>query len=287
MVKVQDGCDHRCAYCIVPDARGPARSVSTADVVSRVRELARAGAPEVVLTGVNIGRYADETGAADLADLVDAVAATPIARIRLSSIEPLDLRPRLLEALASTGKVVRHLHVPLQAGCDRTLEAMGRGYGTRTFADALDRARIALPGLSVTTDVIAGFPGETEGDFAESLAFVANAGFTRLHVFRYSPRPGTPAADRADQVAPPEKSARAAALRATSERLVTAYALQRVGSTMTACVESISGAWARGTADDSLSVEVAAGDLQQGAVIRVRIDGTDGRGYRGTVLEST
>jgi threonylcarbamoyladenosine tRNA methylthiotransferase MtaB len=286
MVKVQDGCDHRCSYCIVPDARGSARSVPTADVLDRVRMLARAGAPEVVLTGINIGRYDDVRGAHDLASLIEAVASTPISRIHLSSVEPLDLDRRLLDALSATRKVVPHLHVPLQSGCDRTLGVMGRGYSVERYAAALDQARAAIPGVSVTTDVIAGFPGESDRDFAESLAFIESAGLTRLHVFRYSPRAGTPAAVLADQVSPPVKAERAEALRVVSERLLRTHVLARVGTEMSACIERVSGGVARGTGDDSLAVEVVSGSLRQGTVVRVLIDGTDGRGYHGTVLES-
>lgn len=286
MVKVQDGCDHRCTYCIVPEARGLPRSVPTADVLSRVGSLARAGVPEIVLTGINVGRYADPGGAPDLGSLIEAVAATPVGRVRLSSIEPLDLDVRLLDALAATPKVVPHLHVPLQSGCDRTLEEMGRGYTSAQFASVLERARAALPGLAVTSDVIAGFPGESERDFADSLAFVRRCGFARLHVFRYSARAGTPASARSDQVPPAVRSARARALRELSDRLLDAHMASRVGTEMTACIERVSGGRARGTADDSLEVEVAAGELRPGSVVRVRIDGFEGRSYRGTVLES-
>ncbi len=286
MVKVQDGCDRRCTYCIVPDARGLPRSVPSADVLSRVRSLARAGVPEVVLTGINVGRYADPCGVPDLASLVEAIAAVPVGRVRLSSIEPLDLDDRLLGALAAQPKVVPHLHVPLQSGCDRTLDEMGRGYTSGEFASVLRRARAALPGLAVTTDVIAGFPAESERDFAESLAFVESCAFTRLHVFRYSARAGTPAAARADQVPAGVRSARSAALRECSERLLHAHMVSRVGSDVTGCIERISGGRARGTADDSLSFEVAAGALFPGSVVQVRIDGFEGGSYRGTVLES-
>ena len=286
MVKVQDGCSHRCSYCIVPDARGLPRSVPTAEVLERVSALARAGAPEVVLTGVNIGRYVDPAGAPDLAALVAAVADTSIPRVHLSSIEPLDLDERLLGVLSRSSKIVPHLHIPLQSGCDRTLDAMGRGYDSRRFADALRAARVAVPGLSVTTDVIAGFPGETESDFAESLAFVERARFTRLHVFRYSPRAGTPAAARTDQVAPAVKAARARVLRGVSQRVLLEHARSRVGTEITACVERVRGDRAHGTADDSLNVEMFASGLARGQVVRVRIDGGDERGYRGTVLES-
>lgn len=286
MVKVQDGCDSRCAYCIVPDARGVPRSVPTDRVLARVRALAVSGTPEVVLTGVNIGRYRDRSGARDLAALVAAVAETPIGRVHLSSIEPLDLDERLLEVLAGSTKVVPHLHVPLQSGCDRTLAAMGRGYDADRFTRALTAVRAALPSLSVTTDVMAGFPGESDADFAESLAFVRGAGFTRLHVFRYSPRAGTPAAARADQVAPEVKAARAQQLRDLSEELARTRAGARIGDVVVTCIERVRGTAAFGTADDSLSVEVPAAGRVRGEVVRVRIDEADDRGYRGAVLES-
>jgi threonylcarbamoyladenosine tRNA methylthiotransferase MtaB len=286
MVKVQDGCDRRCAYCIVPDARGLPRSVPTAEIVSRVRALAAAGTPEVVLTGVNIGRYHDPGGAADLAALVMAVALTPIPRIRISSIEPLDLDRRLLGVLAGIRKIVPHLHVPLQSGCDRTLKAMGRGYAAARYMEVLEAAREALPGLSVTTDVIAGFPGETDAQFAKSLAFARRAGFARMHVFRYSARTGTPAAARVDQVPPAVRTERARVLREASERMVRAHMKSRVGSTITAVVERVSGSRASGTADDSLRVEMPAAGLIAGQVVEVRIDGIEGRSYRATVLES-
>jgi len=286
MVKVQDGCDRRCAYCIVPDARGVPTSVGTEDIVRRVTSLASGGTPEVVLTGINIGRYRDDTGAPDLASLVERVAATGIGRVRISSIEPLDLDGTLLSALAAEPAVVRHLHVPLQSGCDRTLGEMGRGYTAAEFDAVLDRARAALPGLSLTTDVIVGFPGETDEDFAASMGFVEQAGFTRLHVFRYSPRRGTPAAARVDHVPPDVRSARAEAMRGLSDRLLAAHARSRVGDTTSVCVERIEGGRARGTSNDSLQVGMDAAGLLRGDVVRVRIDGEDGRGFIGTVLES-
>ncbi|HEY5548582.1 MAG TPA: MiaB/RimO family radical SAM methylthiotransferase [Coriobacteriia bacterium] len=286
MVKVQDGCDRRCSYCIVPDARGLPTSVATTSVIRRVAELAASNTPEVVLTGINIGRYRDGDGAPDLAALVGLVAETGIGRVRISSIEPLDLDERLLSALSAEPAVVPHLHVPLQSGCDRTLAEMGRGYDSAHFADILRLARHALPGLSVTTDVIVGFPGETDDDFAASMGFIERAGFTRLHVFRYSPRRGTAAAHRGDQVPPGVRSARADAMRGLSDRLLRAYARTRVGSVTTVCVERTADGRARGTADDSLQVDMPVTGLVRGSVARVRIEGIEGRGLVGTVLES-
>jgi threonylcarbamoyladenosine tRNA methylthiotransferase MtaB len=255
-VKVQDGCDHRCAYCIVPDARGPSLSVPAAEVVERVAALVARGSAEVVLTGVNIGRWADPAGASDLATLVERVAATGVARIRISSIEPLDLTPRLLSTLAALPSVMPHLHVPLQSGSDDVLSAMRRGYTTRDYARALERARTALPGLAVTTDVIAGLPGESDADFADTLAFVEECMFTRLHVFRYSRRSGTPAAGMTGQVPPAVTSRRAAALRALGDRLADAHARSRVGGDVSVLVEKVAGPTAEGTSEDYLSVRL-------------------------------
>jgi len=256
-VKVQDGCDHRCSYCIVPDARGNPVSVPAAAVVGRVAALMAAGTQEVVLTGVNIGRYADAGGGApDLAALVEAVAATGVSRIRISSIEPADLTPVFVATLAAIPAVMPHLHVPLQSGCDRTLQAMGRGYATVDFAAALARARAALPGLAVTTDVIVGFPGETDADFAESLASVEACGFTRLHVFRYSPRPGTPAAAMPDRPDARTVADRARAMRALGERLAGTHARARAGGLAHVLVERVADGVAEGTSEDYLHVRV-------------------------------
>jgi threonylcarbamoyladenosine tRNA methylthiotransferase MtaB len=277
LVKVQDGCDNRCAYCIVPDARGVPRSIPAGQVIDRVVELHGAGTAEVVLTGINIGRY-DDPGARDLAALIERVAETGVRRIRLSSIEPPDLDDRLLGVLAATAAVAPHLHLPLQSGCDSTLAAMGRRYGTGQFAKTVERARAALPGLAVTTDVMAGFPGETDADFEESLEFAAGCGFTKLHVFRYSKRAGTPAAGRSDQVPEHVKSLRAERLRDLSARLERAHRHARAGSTAMLLMEVTRGSQARGTTEDYLRVPAAfkgahAGDLVP-VVLRASDDGT-------------
>lgn len=276
MVKVQDGCDRRCAYCIVPDARGNPVSVPVAEVLARVDALARAGTAEVVLTGVNIGRYRD--GATGLGELVRAIGARGVPRIRISSIEPLDVTDDLLDVLASVSGVMPHLHVPLQSGCDRTLEAMGRGYSAPEYRDAVRRARAALPGLAVTTDVIAGFPGETDRDFEESLAFVEACGFAGLHVFRYSRRRGTPAYAMPGQVPAPVASARARALRDAGARLATSYGESRVGGTAEVLVESLTGRGAVGTSEDHLRVTVPDCDAASGAIVRVRLISKDADG---------
>jgi threonylcarbamoyladenosine tRNA methylthiotransferase MtaB len=281
LVKVQDGCDNRCSYCIVPDARGAPRSVPAAEVVARVAAVHAAGTGEVVLTGINIGRYADGAGAPDLAALVGLVAATGIRRIRISSIEPPDLTDHLLGVLAGTPAVAPHLHVPLQSGCDRTLVAMGRRYGASAYADGLTRARSALPGLAVTTDVMAGFPGESDEDFASSFALVEACGFARLHVFRYSRRAGTAAASAPGQVPAKVSSGRAASLRALSTRLERARELSRAGGRAELLVESVRDGVAHGTTEDYLRIAADLPGARAGDLVAVELAASVGGGLRG------
>lgn len=285
LVKVQDGCDNRCAYCIVPDARGLPRSVAAGDVIARVEDLARAGVAEVVLTGVNLGTYEGGDRASDLAALIERLADTGIARLRLSSIEPPDLTARLLSAMAAAGNVVPHLHVPLQSGCDRTLLAMGRRYDTGAFAGSLARARDAIPAVAVTTDVIAGFPGETDRDAAESLAFIRSCGFAKLHVFRYSKRAGTPAAAAADQVAAPAKADRARALRGLSETLERAYAAGRIGQRAHLLVETVRDGVAFGTTEDHLRIRADVPGARPGDLVCVDLALSDDGSLRGYYVE--
>lgn len=268
-VKVQDGCEARCAYCIVPDARGPAISVPLEDVEAQVRGLVAGGTREVVLTGINLGRYAHE--GADLADLVAAVASAGPGRVRLSSIEPLDLTERLLGALAAAPQVCPHLHVPLQSGSDAVLSAMRRGYTAAGFEAALADARAALPGLAVTTDVIVGFPGESEADFAETVAVCERVGFAKLHVFRYSPRPGTPAAEMPGRVPVAESSRRAAALRGTGDAMRAGYVASRAGASAEVLVETVRGGMASGTTRDYLRVAFLAQGAAPGELADVAL----------------
>ncbi len=282
LVKIQDGCDNRCAYCIVPDARGVPRSVPTADVVARVAALHGEGAAEVVLTGVNIGRYADAQGSRDLAELIAGLAATGVRRIRVSSIEPPDLTDRLLAALADAPAIAPHLHVPLQSGSDRILAAMGRRYDSAAFFNAIARARRALPELAVTTDVIAGFPGEGEDDFAASLDFIAACGFSKLHIFRYSRRAGTPAASSVDQVSPEVTNVRAAILRELSAQLELAHCARRAGARATLLVEQVRDGVACGTTEDHLRGTGRLDGVRPGELVPVIVGcaaGTASRGY--------
>lgn len=194
-IKVQDGCSMRCSYCIVPDARGRQVSRDPAETVAEVERVAASGCREVVLTGIHLGSY--RWGDAALASLVGRVAEVDgISRIRLGSIEPFAVDGELLDGLAACGKFCEHLHMPLQSGDDSTLAAMRRGYTAAQYAAAADAARRTLgPRTHISADLMVGFPGESDEAFERSLAFAAEAGIGRIHVFPFSPRPGTPAAE--------------------------------------------------------------------------------------------
>lgn len=194
-VKVQDGCDNKCTFCITTVARGEGQSRHLGDVVAEIQALAAAGYQEAVLTGVHLGSYGHDFGNdTGLRDLVRAILQhTDIPRLRLSSLEPWDIAPDFF-ALWEDARLLPHLHMPLQSGSDRILKRMARRTSCAAFRELVDAARAAIPDLNLSTDIIVGFPGETEADFQESLDYVREIGFTRLHVFSYSARPGTAAA---------------------------------------------------------------------------------------------
>ena len=214
-VKVQDGCSFSCAFCVIPNVRGASRSRPAAAVLGEVRRRVEQGHPEVVLTGINLGCYRDRPAGFDLARLVREVGATPgLERLRLSSLEVNHLDERLIAAMRETPSVSPHLHVPLQSGDDRVLKAMGRRYTSTTYLRRLARA----DGFNLTADVIVGFPAEDDEAFERTLAVVEEAGLTKVHVFPYSPRPGTKTA-AADTIPTAVKKERSRRLRALSAEL--------------------------------------------------------------------
>jgi len=203
-VKVQDGCDNKCTFCIVTVARGDSRSRPVGQVVAEIQQLVDAGYQEAVLSGVHLGSYGHERGnRRGLYELVRAILRdTGVARLRLSSLEPWDLGPDFFSLWEADARLQPHVHLPLQSGCDETLQRMARRTDQASFRRLVDGARGRIPDLSVTTDVIVGFPGETDAEFDTSIAFVEEMEFAKLHVFRYSPRDHTAAASMPAQVAP-------------------------------------------------------------------------------------
>lgn len=241
-VKIQDGCNNRCTYCIVWKARGPERSVPVDAVLEQVREAHAAGIPEVVLTGVNLGAY-DGTSDADAHVEIDELLRiileeTSIEHVRLSSIEPMDVTDRLLDQMAAhPERVAPFLHLPVQSGSSSVLERMGRPYTADDMLELAARIRAKLPIASLSSDMIVGFPGETDEEFEATLELARAMRFSRIHVFRYSARPGTPAAVMPNQVPPEVMAARSQRLRALASELARRDAHERVGTRERAVIE--------------------------------------------------
>jgi threonylcarbamoyladenosine tRNA methylthiotransferase MtaB len=230
-LKIQDGCNHRCAYCVIPFVRGNSRSLAPDRVVEEVGSLINGGAREIVLSGINLGSYGR-----DLAPRVSLEAVlrrilgeTPLERLRLSSIEPMDVTEDLLRFIAAEPRIAQHLHMPLQSASNRILGAMHRWYRAEHYERRIELIREFLPDAAIGADVIAGFPDETKGDFADTAAFIERLPFAYLHVFSFSPRPGTAAAALPHQVAPSEIRARARDLRALSVKKAAAFRASQSG----------------------------------------------------------
>ncbi len=242
-VKAQDGCDNACTFCVTTIARGEGRSRPQDEIVREVNMLRGDGYQEAVLTGVHLGSYGHDFGdRAGLARLVKALLRdTDMPRLRLSSLEPWDLAPDFF-SLWEDPRLCPHLHLPLQSGCDATLRRMRRNTSQRGFRALVEAARAMIPGLRVTTDVIVGFPGETDAEFAQSERFIHEMNFGGLHVFRYSSRPGTPASRMRDQVAESVKKARSARLLAHSRRMEEEFAASLRGSENDVLWEQVVGA---------------------------------------------
>lgn len=268
-VKLQDGCDNACTFCIVHVARGPSHSVPPAEVLHACRELLAAGVPEIMLTGINLGAY--EAEGLDLADLLHLMLdELPLrtkdrhlqARLRLSSIEPQNVTEKLAYIIAhSEGALCKHLHLPLQAGSSKVLHEMARHYDADAFMETVSMLRSYLPAVSLSTDIIAGFPGETEDDFQQSMQLAQSARFSKMHVFPYSVRTGTPAAARTDQIPPEVRDRRAYELRQLSDRLRAADLAARAGTTELVAVEALGQATTESYHDVTVPLEVPIGSL--------------------------
>lgn len=284
-VKVQNGCDHRCTFCIIPTTRGPAESRPQEQVVDDARRRLAEGHPELVLTGINIGTWRDAAGRG-LGRLIREIGALDgLGRLRLSSIEPGDVDEDLLDALATTPAAAPHLHVPLQSADPGVLSAMARTYTVGDYRRAVARARRALPALNLTTDVIVGFPGEDDDAFTRTCDLVEELGMSKVHVFPYSPRPGTPAADHPGGLPPEVIRERAARLRDLSDRLGAAHRAARRGSEDTVLIEAVHEDGSRGglVADYSRAV-LPPGPEGAGTFVPVRIAGVTGVHLAGEVV---
>lgn len=232
-LKIQEGCNQFCSYCIIPYARGPIRSRKLDDILSEVEKLSRNGFREVVLTGIHVASYGKDIGEIRLIDVIEKVHEIPgIERIRLSSIEPTIMTTDFLDRLIKLPKVCDHFHLSLQSGSDSVLKRMNRKYTTEEYKRIVELIRYYMPNVGITTDIIVGFPGETIEEFNETCRFVDEIGFSRIHVFPYSPRKGTPAAKHKDQITGDIKHKRSKELIKIGEKNTLMFNNKFIGNTL-------------------------------------------------------
>ena len=288
-MKVQDGCDNRCTYCIVPTVRGASRSRSIASVVEHVQRKERAGYNEVVLTGIHLGDYHPEGDEQrDLGDLIAALLReTEIARIRVSSLEPEDFRLEWLE-LWQNPRMCRHLHLPMQSGSDYILRRMARRYNSERYRAIVTTAKKLVPGMAISTDIITGFPGESDDDFELTYRMAGELQFAKAHVFRFSPRQGTAAARMKGQIRDSVKKARSERLLALNEQDARHFREQFLGETVQVLIEGFKhGRW-EGLTDNYLRVELdeqscPPGGTRQNTLVKARLTRLVDDGVLGTI----
>jgi len=280
-IKVQDGCNQFCTYCIIPYARGRVRSRQTKDVLEEVRDLAGNGYKEVVLTGIHLSSYGiDFDGQRHLLDLIKEVHKVEgIERIRLGSLEPGIITEEFVAHLAALPKVCPHFHLSLQSGCDETLRRMNRHYTSEQYLEGVHILRRYYENPAITTDIIVGFPGETEEEFAETLAFAETAAFAQIHVFKYSRRKGTVADKMPEQLSEQEKAGRSDRLLAVTEQLSETYRRQFIGQVTQVLLEEMTEIdgenYVIGYTSRYVRVAVpigADGMFEKGAVVFVKLE---------------
>jgi threonylcarbamoyladenosine tRNA methylthiotransferase MtaB len=287
-LKIQEGCNNFCTFCIIPYSRGFLRSRKPENVIRQAKRLVEAGYYEIVLTGIHTGGYGEDLKDYSLADLlVDLEKIDGLHRIRISSIEASEIDDRMIEVLANSKKVCRHLHIPLQAGHNQVLKKMNRRYTVEQFANKLRKLREALPDLAITSDVIVGFPGETDEFFEATYSFIQEQKFAQLHVFPYSKRKGTPAVKFQDQVPEEIKEQRVRRLIQLSETLMHDYASGFIGKTLEVIPEEFqdeSQSFVIGHADNYVKVVFPAAAEVLGQICEVRLERVEGEIAYGTLV---
>jgi threonylcarbamoyladenosine tRNA methylthiotransferase MtaB len=290
-IKVQDGCDNKCTFCVTTVARGASTSRHLGDIISEIQNLHAAGYHEAVLSGVHLGSYGFEFGnMAGLKELVTSILEhTDIPRLRLSSLEPWDIAPGFFE-LWDNPRLLPHLHMPLQSGSAKILKRMARRTKIPQFRELVTEARQNIPNLNITTDIIVGFPGETADDFRESYDFVEEIGFSRLHAFPYSARPGTAAADMPDHLTKDQKKARIHEMLELGRKMGSDYHGRFVGKKLNVLWESVHGAddkglrWA-GYSNNYIRVQANGPADLMNTVTAVSVTAADSNGVTATLIQ--
>ena len=277
-LKIQEGCNNFCTFCIIPWARGLMRSREPEKVIAQATQLVECGYKEIVLTGIHTGGYGQDLKNYNLAQLLrDLETVDGLERIRISSIEASQLTDEVIEVIANSNKVVRHLHIPLQSGSDTVLKRMRRKYTMAHFSERLTRLHEVLPGLAVTSDVIVGFPGETEEEFQETYDFIVDHHFSELHVFPYSPRIGTPAARMDDQIDEEVKNERVHRLINLSDQLAKTYASKFDQDVLEVIPEEVGDEpnTLVGYADNYMKIQFAGDETLIGQLVKVKVTKPD------------
>lgn len=288
-LKIQEGCNQFCTYCIIPYARGPLRSRSLESIRTETQRLINAGFKEIVLIGIHLGCYGKENpDGPTLYDAVKTVLDVPgVQRLRLGSLESVEVEPRLLTLMQEDARFCRHLHLPLQSGCDKTLQAMHRPYTTAKFKTLLADIKTKVPDIAITTDVIVGFPGETEADFETTCKFAESCGFSKMHIFPFSARKGTPAEKFAGAVTEAVKKERADILGRIDETMHKAFLQAMVGQTAEVLFEQPAGEnYFEGLTGNYQRVFVKSGGRNlSGEILPVKITAFDGEKLLGEIIK--
>ncbi len=288
-LKIQEGCNQFCTYCIIPYARGPLRSRSLESIRTETQRLISAGFKEIVLIGIHLGCYGKENpDGPTLYDAVKTVLDVPgVQRLRLGSLESAEVEPRLLTLMQEDARFCRHLHLPLQSGCDKTLQAMHRPYTTAKFKTLLADIKTKVPDIAITTDVIVGFPGETEADFETTCKFAESCGFSKMHIFPFSARKGTPAEKFAGAVTESVKKERADILGRIDETMHKAFLQAMVGQTAEVLFEQPAGEdYFEGLTGNYQRVFVKSGGRNLGGeILPVKITAFDGEKLLGEIIK--
>jgi threonylcarbamoyladenosine tRNA methylthiotransferase MtaB len=283
-LKIQDGCDIGCSYCIVPSLRKSPRDKSPQTALLEAKNFTAKGYREIVITGVSVGLYGKKTGNS-LAHLLREITRIPdIGRIRMSSLHPAELTDELLEVWSATKQMMPHIHLSLQSGSDEILKSMRRGYTTNEYLAAIEKARYALDNPAFTTDVIVGFPGETEAHFQETIDFCKRIGFSRIHVFSYSKRPGTPAATMPNQIDGKIASQRNTALQELAATLSHAFHRQFIGQQIPVLLEGSNQGTAEGYSPHYVPVKLAASPNRAGSIVKVLVESASKDGVYGKLV---
>lgn len=288
-LKIQEGCNQFCTYCIIPYARGPLRSRSLESIRTETQRLISAGFKEIVLIGIHLGCYGKENpDGPTLYDAVKTVLDVPgVQRLRLGSLESVEVEPRLLTLMQEDARFCRHLHLPLQSGCDKTLQAMHRPYTTAKFKTLLANIKTKVPDIAITTDVIVGFPGETEADFETTCKFAESCGFSKMHIFPFSARKGTPAEKFAGAVTEAVKKERADILGRIDETMHKTFLQAMVGQTAEVLFEQPAGEdYFEGLTGNYQRVFVKSGGRNLGGeILPVKITAFDGEKLLGEIIK--